>query len=369
MLRNGFSIFFLLFTAYLGAQVKFVNEFLNIGVGARAQGMSGSVVANVADPTAAYWNPSALVKMDAPLAVSAMHANWFGDIANYDHVTIAKRLGGGRSYGAFTLIRMGIDNIPNTLNIVNPDGTIDFSKVRTFSAADYGFLLSYGTKIGSSDNFSVGGNVKIIRRIVGEFSSAWGFGGDLSATYKMNKFTFGTTIRDITTTFNSWSFNFNEKEKEVFLKTGNDVPISSTETALPRLITGLAYKTNFSNSFSLLAEVDASVSTNGLKSGLIASKNLSLDPSFGAELGVANLVFLRFGVGNLQRILNDVNANQRVLDFQPNVGLGISLGRLKIDYALANVGNVSGVLSSHIFSLNLNFAPRKVEKQTTEIQL
>ncbi len=358
MLKKIFLAASIFVSINIHGQVKFVNEFLNIGVGARAHGMFGSVVANVADPTAAYWNPSALVKMDAPLAISAMHANWFGSIANYDHITIAKRLSGGNAYGALSLIRMGVDNIPNTLNIVNPDGTIDFSKVRTFSAADYGFLLSYGTKVGGSENFSLGGNIKVIRRVVGEFSSAWGFGADLSTTYKMGNLTLGATVRDITTTFNSWSFNFTEKEKEVFLNTGNDVPITSNEISLPRLIAGLAYNKEIGEKLSLLAEVDANVSTNGTKAGLLSSKNFSIDPSFGAEIGYAKTIYLRFGVGNLQRILNEVNADKRVLDFQPNVGLGISLGRLRIDYALANVGNVSGVLASHIFSLNLNFAPK-----------
>jgi hypothetical protein len=57
--------------------------------------------------------------------------------------------------------------------------------------------------------------------------------------------------------------------------------------------------------------------------------------------------------------LNNVNASEATFEVQPNVGLGLVLGRLKVDYALANVGSVSGVLSSHIFSLTLDFAERK----------
>ena len=48
-------IFLLLIHTEITAQ-KFVNEFLNIGVGARAHGMFGSVVASCNAGTAAYWN-------------------------------------------------------------------------------------------------------------------------------------------------------------------------------------------------------------------------------------------------------------------------------------------------------------------------
>jgi hypothetical protein len=359
MQKNSYLIILFFVSQAAFAQLKFVNEFLNIGVGARAHGMFGSVVGNVSDPTAAYWNPSGLTELTAPLSVAAMHANWFGGIAGYDYFTVAKRIGDGRAYGALSFIRMGIDNIPNTLNIVNADGTIDFSKVTEFSTADYAFLVSYAQKMGTNDKFSLGGNVKVIRRVIGTFGSAWGFGSDLSASYKMGNFRLGAMARDITTTYNIWSFSLTDKEKAVFLNTGNDVPITSTETTLPRVIAGLSYKGGDDASFTYLAEIDANLSTDGRKAAILGGKSLSIEPSFGVELGYASKVFLRMGIGNLQRILNEVNTSQTKLDYQPNVGLGISLGRLKIDYALANVGSVSGALASHIFSLRLDLAERK----------
>jgi hypothetical protein len=35
--------------------------------------------------------------------------------------------------------------------------------------------------------------------------------------------------RDITTTFNTWSFTFTEKEKEVLYLTNNEIPVKSSE--------------------------------------------------------------------------------------------------------------------------------------------
>jgi len=78
----------------------------------------------------------------------------------------------------------------------------------------------------------------------------------------------------------------------------------------------------------------------------------------GIEVGYASRVFLRAGLGNMQTVINQTNTAKRVFEIQPNVGLGLKLGRLKVDYALANIGSVSGVLVSHIFSLGLDFAPK-----------
>jgi hypothetical protein len=346
-----------LMVSSLSAQVKFVNEFLNIGVGARAQGMFGSVVASVDDGTAAYWNTAGLTGMKAPLQINAMHANWFGGLSNYDYASIAKVLDEKKNaVGAIGFIRMGIDNIPNTLNLVGPDGSIDYTRVTEFSAADYAFLVSYAQAASANKRLSIGGNVKIIHRNIGSFGSAWGFGTDFSLKYKGDRFSFGVMGRDITTTFNSWTFNLSDQEKAVFAQTGNDIPVSSTEVTIPRIIIGGAYHFK-REAWSYLFEVNSNISTNGTEAGVFSTSRFAVDPSFGSEIGYLDRIFLRVGVGNFQRVLNEVNASRRDFELQPNFGLGLKLGRLKIDYALANVGNVSGILSSHIFSLALDFYP------------
>ena len=357
------SLFILISTfcmaSHLSAQ-KFVNEFLNIGVGARAHGMSGSVVASVSDGTAAYWNTAGLTRITAPLQINAMHAKWFGGIANYDYLSIAKRLSGDNNQVVgLSLVRLGVDNIPNTLNLIGPDGTVDFNRVSNFSASDYAGLFSYARTIGRDENFSVGANVKIIHRSIGSFGKAWGFGADISAMYKVSdNFTIGASARDITTTFNAWSFNLTEDEKKVFASTNNDIPVSSTELTLPRLVIGGAYS-GTKGEFSYLGELNLIMSTYGTQAGIISGNNFSIDPSLGMELGYAQKVYLRAGVGNIQSVVNPINTSERQLELQPNVGLGLKLGRLKVDYALANIGSVSGILVSHIFTLGLDFVPRQ----------
>ncbi len=71
-------------------------------------------------------------------------------------------------------------------------------------------------------------------RVAGDFADAWGFGLDVSAIYKKNKWVFGGNFRDVTSTFNAWSFNTSEL-KDVFEMTGNEVPENSLEITLPKL--------------------------------------------------------------------------------------------------------------------------------------
>lgn len=335
--------------------VKFVNEFLNIGVGARAHGMFGTVTATVDDITAAYWNPAGLSGMRSAAQVSAMHASWFGGIANYDYLAYGKRFTKyNNGYGGISLIRMGIDNIPNTLNLIGPDGSVNYDNVLEFSAADYALFLSYGQDIRGT-NLSFGLSSKLIFRTVGSFGQARGFGFDFGLMYKTERFRIGLMGRDITTTLNNWTFTLSPEEQLVFEKTGNEIPVSSTELALPKLIIGTAFILGNKERVSYLLAADFRFSSDGTKAGVFSGDRIALDPSFALEVGLQQQVYFRAGIGNIQRTLNENSSFDRSIDFQPNIGVGIALGRVRIDYALTNIGNVSGVLASHIFSLNVNF--------------
>ncbi|HNL06671.1 MAG TPA: hypothetical protein PKH93_03790, partial [Chitinophagales bacterium] len=142
---------------------KYSNEFLSIGIGARALAMGNAQSAIVNDVTAAYWNPAGLQQM--PHAqISLMHAEWFAGIAKYDYAGFAMPIADKKRAVGLSIIRFGVDNIPNTLFLLE-GGSINYDNVTTFSAADYAFLLSYAQKLG---RFRIGGNAKIIHRIVGK---------------------------------------------------------------------------------------------------------------------------------------------------------------------------------------------------------
>ncbi|MBI9066442.1 MAG: PorV/PorQ family protein [Salinivirgaceae bacterium] len=327
---------------------KYSNEFLSIGVGARAFGMANSTVASTSDLTSTYWNPAALTKLESSMNLGLMHSEYFAGLSKYDYGGIAFKLENDGAF-AITFIRFAVDNIPNTLELIDANGNINFDKITSFSVADYAVNFSYAKKL-QIDGLSVGGSAKIIRRVGGDFASAWGFGIDISGLYELDNFTFGFMARDITTTFNSWKFNTDEL-KDVFELTGNVVPENSTEITLPKFILGVAYSYNITDKIGILGELNLDATTDGKRNVLIKSNIISIDPHIGFESNYNRIVFLRFGVGNIQKEYDNLGNESTTL--MPNMGLGFKYKRFAIDYALTDLGNVSAAGYSHIFTLTL----------------
>ncbi len=336
---------------------KYSNEFMSIGVGARAFAMGNANVASVTDETSVYWNPAALTQLGYPITIGLMHAEYFAGLAQYDFGVLAFKLDDKSAFG-ISLIRFGVDNIPNTTELIDSDGNIRFDRITAFSVADYNVSLSYARDL-EIEGLSVGANVKIIRRVAGDFAEAWGFGIDISGLFVKNNWKVGVMVRDITTTFNSWTFHTEELE-EVFELTGNVVPQNSTEITLPKIILGGSYYQAIYGKFGGLAELNLNVSTDGKRNVLITGDPFSIDPHLGLEFDYNQLIFLRGGIGNIQQ---EDKGYQRDLNYtmQPNIGLGIKYKRIKVDYALTDLGNVSAAGYSHIFSLSYSINKIKLE--------
>jgi len=303
---------------------KYSNEFLTIGVGARAHGMGTAVVAGQQDIYATAWNPAGLAGLspDDGLEIGAMHAEWFGGVGNFDYLGFTLPLSGKNQRLGFSIIRFGIDNIPNTLTLYEADGTINFDNVTEFSAADYAFLGTYAKAYPKPNGaLRLGGNVKVVRRTIGEFANSWGFGLDLGAQLERKDWTFALLARDITTTFNAWSISFTEEEATTLQLTNNNVPINRVETTNPTIILAANRRFNLTEKIDLTAELDL----------IISADPISIDPAFGLEAAYSDFIFVRAGVSQLQRI-QDFDQIER-LNSRPSLGLG-----LKVAHCFFTVG-------------------------------
>lgn len=303
---------------------KYAGEFLSLGVGGRALGMGGAAVALAQDATAGYWNPAGLTALAYP-EITLMHDEQFGSLVNYDYGAVALPVA-PRATLALSIIRLGVDDIPDTRNAgVDIDGNvtydpdrfsrIDPQRVTYFSAADWAFLLSYARK--ESEEFSYGGTVKFIRRELGD-DGATGVGFDVGASYRpMDGLILGANAQDVTTTFLSWD-------------TGTNELIS------PTLKVGAAYLLDaLGGRFVPAVDLDFRFE-NRREASLVHAGPLSADARAGLEYQIADLAAVRVGYTDVGQV---------------TFGAGLRLPRLHVDYSFAKFDGIDQLGNTHRVSL------------------
>lgn len=350
----------------------YVNEYLNIGVGAQGLSMAGAQSAGTDDAYATFYNPAGLSRITNNFQAAFMHAEYFAGNAKYDFGSAVMPLKNSKGTVGLSVIRYATDDIAYTIDYVQPDGSFDESKLKSISAGDYAFLLSYArplpllTRDSGNLETHIGVNAKIIYRHVGSMANAWGGGLDIGLQTRYKQWYFGLMAKDISTTYTAWSFHLTEHEKEVFGQTGNEIPVKSSEVMLPRFNIGIGRLITRPNKpFSLYAEIGLDLTTDGKRNTLLAGKTFSLDPRVGLQAGYKNTVFLRLGIGNFQKVLDDADSTnqKKIWLYQPAVGVGVRLmQRLQIDYAYTSLQTQQNPLYSHVISLRLSLDRPQKEK-------
>ncbi len=344
-----------------GQIVRYSNDFLNIGVGARNMALGGNTTAGINDFTSGYYNPAGLSNLRDRYEAGLLHSEYFAGIAKYDFAGFAYKIDDSSGFSV-SFIRLGVDNIQNTLFLYDDNGNIDYSRIKLFSVADYSLFFSFGKK-SRIKGLSYGITGKFIYRSQGEFAKAYGFGLDLGAQYILNKWHLGIKLSNVTTSFTAWFYNISSQMREVFLNTGNELPRNSIELTMPNLNTGVSRYWQLPKKVGLRAEFDFDFTFDGKRNALVSFNPVSFYPQLGIEVDYLKKVYLRAGVNNFQlipdfRAVSDTSEayfREKSLDFVPSIGIGIVFKRFHLDYALTDVSNQSISLYSHIFSLSYSF--------------
>ncbi|NND51699.1 MAG: PorV/PorQ family protein [Flavobacteriaceae bacterium] len=331
---------------------KYSNEFMNIGVDAAALGMANAVVAYSGDVNSGYWNPAGLVQLEDN-QLGLMHSSYFANIANYNYAAYAMPLDDQSAVG-ISIIRFGVDDILDTTQLIDEEGNVNYDNINLFSAADYGLTFSYSRRL-PVPGLNYGVNAKIIRRVIGDFASSWGFGLDFGIQFHSdNSWYIGLMARDITTTFNAWAID-EEKLADIqnAIEGQNQEAPSGTELTLPKIQIGVAKTFEFNYDYTLRTELDLIMRFEE-NNDLISTSFVSVNPALGFEFGYTDLVFLRGGLGNFQNELQIDNSES--LTFQPSFGVGFKYRGIQLDYAFTDIGDQSAALYSNVFSLKLDFS-------------
>ncbi|MBM3307452.1 MAG: PorV/PorQ family protein [Candidatus Eisenbacteria bacterium] len=295
---------------------KYAGEFLTHGVGARALGMGSAFVAVADDATAGYWNPAGVADVEGR-SVQLMHSETFGDVVNYDTGAYAQPLGNGAAF-AVTVIRLAIDDIPFTDFETDEDRIIyDPSRITWESDSESALLVTYARR--SSDRMRVGGNLKVIRKSVGDHS-CYGVGFDVGAKYDIRRdTTVGVNLQDVTTTFLSW----NTGEREHIMPTAKIGAAYSRDVA------------SMDGRFVIAADADFRFENRALADQYHVGP-VSADTHYGIEFVYREMVGVRAGlaIGQL------------------TAGAGLALGGFAVEYAF---GRHEHLDSSHRVSATYGF--------------
>lgn len=344
--------------------VKYANAWLDIGTHARALGHGNAAVSTCQDVSAAYWNPAGLAFMTEKVQLSLMHNEHFGGIVKFDYGGLGLRFGENGA-GALSVLRQGVDNIPNTLELIDKDGQIRYDRLTSFSVADYAFMASYAHRL-PVEGLSVGGSAKVLHRSIGPFGSGWGIGLDLGLRYVSEGLRCGVALRDISTTHMYFTYN-TEVFREVFTLTGNEVIARSSEMALPKIIPSVAYSVGIGREkpVHITPAVDIVLTTDGRRNTLVSAAPVSMDLNLGLEADYKNIVFIRGGAGRFQRVQETPEKQSWIV--RPSVGMGLRIKTVSVDYALTNFAQQGNGLFSHVVSLTLGFKAMEEAGKSTPV--
>jgi hypothetical protein len=304
---------------------KYAGEFMSIGVGGRALALGSAFVGLADDVTAGYWNPAGLSRLSYP-QLGLMHDERFAGLVNYDYGAVAMPLG-PRSTLALSVIRLGVDDIPDTRNAgvdaagnpLPPDewenfAGLDQSRIVYFNSADWAIYVSYSRRI--SEVFSYGANIKFIRRDNGD-ASATGIGFDVGALAVFDRLTLGVNVQDVTSTLVAWNTGRNE-------------------LIIPTLKLGGTYAADlFGQRLSPVADVDVRFEGRGGSANLNAGP-VSFDFHGGLEFAYNEVAALRVGYTDIGSV---------------TMGAGVKLPKINLDYSFSKFDSEEQLGNTHRVSI------------------
>lgn len=304
------------------------NDFLEIGGFAAGQSLGNADGAYVSGAEAGHCNPAGLSLDGGKMDFAFLHNRYMGGLATQNMLAAACQTDSLTTFGV-TLVRVGVDDIQNTLHLFDADGKINYDNITYFSVADYALFFSFGRRLRRIPALTVGGNVKLIYRHEGDFANAYGFGIDLAARYSWRRLSCAAVLRDATTTFDFWSVN-ETKFDSAYLATGNTVPESRLEQRSPSLHLSAAYKMERGD-FGAAAMATLRTYFGYNTQYIIHSNFASIDPALGVELSYKDIVFVRGGISDFQHD-NNLTISHKT-SARPSIGAGLRLYGFRIDYA------------------------------------
>ncbi len=163
-------------------------QFLKIGIGARATAMGSAFVAVADDPSAAYWNPAGVARIEER-SLSFDHVNWFADV-ELAHAAYVFQLPFAPGSFAVQARSVSMDRIA-VRTVFRPDGD-----GTSYDAGDLSLGLTYARSL--TDKFSTGITVHYLQSTLATWTASatsFDFGTLYDTGYR--SLTIGMAIQNI----------------------------------------------------------------------------------------------------------------------------------------------------------------------------
>ncbi len=289
-------------------------QFLEIGVGARAEAMGGAF-ATATDVSALYWNPAGAAAMTSNEAMFT-YTSWLAGV-KLNYAAFALNLGRVGTVGA-SVYRMGSGNMAVTTEL-QPDGT-----GQTFEVVDAAVGLTYARQM--SDQLSLGGSAKYIHSDIAR-SSASGIAFDIGLQY-------ATPLRGVRLGMAITNFGngLQVSGPDVIVRTqvsdNGEQVISSLGTQQWELPLGL----RFGVGYEPIKRDNVKLTVS---SDVLYPNNANPFVNAGAEVGYRDLLFARAG---LRELFLDSRDGASF-----SLGGGLKAYDVKFDYAFTDMGRLPNV--------------------------
>jgi len=161
--------------------------FLGIPVGMKATAMGGAFIAIADDPSALYWNPGAISRMDQ----TALYVSQSNYLVESKHIWVGVQVAvTPQDAIGISVNHLDYGDREEVTSVALPDGTGEF-----WEAGDLCIGLSYARNV--TDRFSIGGTLKYIEQNIWH-EKAWTVAVDLGLLFitQFNNLRIGAVIRN-----------------------------------------------------------------------------------------------------------------------------------------------------------------------------
>lgn len=232
--KNLFILGVLIISSTLFAS-RYTGDFMRIGGGVRALGMSGAFTALADDGSAIYWNAAGMAQLEKA-EIGFMRSYMFDNLATFDFASYCQPLPGNVTIGA-SWTRLGIEDIPIYPEPLDPTEQLDAVPEGYFDSSDNIFQFAFAKRFHYDlsmgwnfyevpFDFNFGGSVKYIKRSLYDFIGS-GAGFDLSFMAKtdlgvltelreLGDLKFGVNFKDVGGTNIVWDTESKKEDKAIF---------------------------------------------------------------------------------------------------------------------------------------------------------